>query len=163
MGWRDLDLDGLLRGLQKRLVRFGQVGDAERRVVLAIALLAPAVTAALRGFGMARARWLAARLAERAPLAPREVPAQRVGVLVDSIGDAIDSVSALKVTCLARSLVLCALLERRGERPVLMLGVRPRATALDAHAWVELDGAALLSPAPDGQDAYTPLTQIRKS
>jgi hypothetical protein len=51
--------------------------------------------------------------------------------------------------CLMRSLVLLALLARRGVAGSLVIAVRPsdELAALDAHAWVELDGRALLAPA----------------
>jgi hypothetical protein len=43
-------------------------------------------------------------------------------------------------TCLRRSLVLCALLNRRSQRARLCLGVAKGQASLDAHAWVECDG-----------------------
>ncbi|HLG54669.1 MAG TPA: lasso peptide biosynthesis B2 protein [Vicinamibacterales bacterium] len=45
-------------------------------------------------------------------------------------------------TCLRESLVLCALLNRRGARARLCLGVDKNGAALAAHAWVECDGVA---------------------
>jgi hypothetical protein len=47
--------------------------------------------------------------------------------------------------CLTQSLVLTGLLARRGVATVFVLGVRP-GEAFAAHAWVELDGRALLPP-----------------
>jgi hypothetical protein len=47
--------------------------------------------------------------------------------------------------CLARSLVLLRLLARRGLSGTLVIGVRTE-PAFGAHAWVELDGRALLNP-----------------
>jgi len=43
-------------------------------------------------------------------------------------------------TCLRQSLVLYALLERRGVPSRLCLGVAKQGPALDAHAWIECDG-----------------------
>lgn len=48
--------------------------------------------------------------------------------------------------CLRKSLVLSALLARRGIGATLVIGVRPDPFA--AHAWVERDGRPLLPPAP---------------
>jgi hypothetical protein len=48
--------------------------------------------------------------------------------------------------CLARSLVLIELLARRGIAATLVIGTSP-SSDFSAHAWVELDGEALLSPA----------------
>jgi hypothetical protein len=47
--------------------------------------------------------------------------------------------------CLTRSLVLVRLLGRRGIPTTLIIGVQA-APEFSAHAWVELDGRALLSP-----------------
>jgi hypothetical protein len=49
----------------------------------------------------------------------------------------------LSSNCLSRSLVLQAILRRRGAAATLRLGVRKDGPALDAHAWVELGGAPL--------------------
>jgi len=52
-------------------------------------------------------------------------------------------------SCLLCSLVLLRMLGARGESASLVIAVRPGAAlGLDAHAWVELDGRALLAPAP---------------
>jgi hypothetical protein len=45
--------------------------------------------------------------------------------------------------CLMRSLVLLAMLARRGIATRLVIGVSPAPT-FTAHAWIELDGQALL-------------------
>lgn len=47
--------------------------------------------------------------------------------------------------CLTRSLVLVRLLARRGIETTLVIGVRAE-DGFAAHAWVELDGIALLDP-----------------
>jgi hypothetical protein len=48
-------------------------------------------------------------------------------------------------SCLMRSLTLSGLLARRGIDGVLVIGVEP-GTEFGAHAWVEVDGRALLEP-----------------
>lgn len=54
--------------------------------------------------------------------------------------------------CLIRSLVLLRLLARRGILDSeLIIAVQPGPSILDAHAWVELDGQALLPPG-DGHE-----------
>jgi Transglutaminase-like superfamily len=47
--------------------------------------------------------------------------------------------------CLARSLVLVDLLQRRGVAATLVIGARADPT-FRAHAWVEVAGEPLLSP-----------------
>jgi hypothetical protein len=54
--------------------------------------------------------------------------------------------------CLMRSLVLVRLMARRGiVDGELIIAVQPGPAILDAHAWVELDGRALLPPG-DGHE-----------
>jgi len=50
----------------------------------------------------------------------------------------------VQATCLRQALVLHGWLRRRGLNPQLVIGVRRDGSeALDAHAWVELEGASL--------------------
>jgi hypothetical protein len=58
--------------------------------------------------------------------------------------------------CLVRSLVLTALLARRGLPGVLVIGVRP-GEDFAAHAWVELEGRALL---PTGDEQFGRLAEL---
>ena len=58
--------------------------------------------------------------------------------------------------CLIRSLVLLALLERRGVASTLVIGVRAEPD-FAAHAWVESEGRELL---PSGDGEYRRLTEI---
>jgi hypothetical protein len=58
--------------------------------------------------------------------------------------------------CLTRSLVLLALLERRGVAGTLVIGVRPE-PLFAAHAWVECEGEPLL---PNGAGEFARLTVL---
>jgi hypothetical protein len=58
--------------------------------------------------------------------------------------------------CLTQSLVLSALLGRRGLPSTLVIGARP-APDFSAHAWVELEGRPLL---PDGGGRYGRLLEL---
>lgn len=60
----------------------------------------------------------------------------------------------VSTTCLRQSLLVYWRLRRRGLQPHLRLGVRKQGEALDAHAWVELDGQPL-SPTPIRHQAFT--------
>jgi hypothetical protein len=60
----------------------------------------------------------------------------------------------VRSTCLRRSLVLYALLRRRGAVPTLSIGVRMHGTALAAHAWITCEG---LSP-DEHSPLFSPLT-----
>ncbi len=59
-------------------------------------------------------------------------------------------------TCLRQSLVVHAILRKRGLKPELKLGVRKRDGAVDAHAWVEVGSQALNSNAL-GADGFRSL------
>jgi hypothetical protein len=56
--------------------------------------------------------------------------------------------------CLARSLVLWSLLKEKGQKTQLRIGIRPIGTAIEAHAWIEWQGAPLLE-AEDPMELYT--------
>lgn len=57
--------------------------------------------------------------------------------------------------CLFRSLTLMCMLERRGISQVVVIAVRPRPFA--AHAWVEVEGTAVL---PDADPGYERLSEL---
>ena len=57
--------------------------------------------------------------------------------------------------CLFRSLTLMSMLERRGVSQRLVIAVRPRPFA--AHAWIEVEGQAVL---PDADPGYERLLEI---
>lgn len=64
------------------------------------------------------------------------------------LGYAVGRIVSLMPTesrCLMRALVLTAALERRAISSAIVIGVRP-GSRLAAHAWVELEGEALLPP-----------------
>lgn len=58
--------------------------------------------------------------------------------------------------CLGQSLVLMALLARRGIASALVIGVRP-GSDFGAHAWVEREGLPLL---PSGGESYSRLLAL---
>jgi Transglutaminase-like superfamily len=58
--------------------------------------------------------------------------------------------------CLMRSLVLTAMLARRGVYSKVVIGVRP-APGFAAHAWVEIDGTPIL---PGDGATYRRLTEV---
>ncbi len=59
-------------------------------------------------------------------------------------------------TCLRRSLVLTALLRRRGRPATVRFGARRQAGLLLAHAWVECDGAVVDAASGEGYEALEP-------
>lgn len=61
-----------------------------------------------------------------------------------------------RATCLRKSLVLILLLRRWGIVSDLCFGTRLNEHALEAHAWVELDGK-VINDHPDIRQQYTPM------
>jgi hypothetical protein len=57
--------------------------------------------------------------------------------------------------CLFRSLTLMCMLERRGIAQTLVIAVRPQPFA--AHAWIEVEGQAML---PDADPGYERLMEL---
>jgi Transglutaminase-like superfamily len=75
--------------------------------------------------------------------------------LARAVGRTLDPLPA-DSRCLMRSLVLTALLSHRGIGSTLVIGTRSH-PAFAAHAWVEVDGRAVL---PDGRGEYGRLLEI---
>jgi hypothetical protein len=120
--------------------------------VLAAGLALPAFNVALKVAGFARV-WMriertSVTRANRQVLAPQRL-AQLVNIAARySLG---------KDCCLARSMYLGWLLRRRGIPAPLRIGVRHGDGKLDAHAWIELEGAPLNdTQATTGQYALLP-------
>jgi Transglutaminase-like superfamily len=97
----------------------------------------------------------------RGPPAPAQPAAQRTQTEIAGarLGAAVSRTLRLLPTdsrCLMRSLVLTALLSRRGLDSRLVLAVQP-GERLGAHAWVELGGRPLLPPGGSGYERLAAL------
>lgn len=115
----------------------------DRWSLLVLATGLPIVAGTLRVRGLGRTRLWLERLSEsgsvHAASSDDLQAAQRLAQLAAIAGRR----GAITATCLRQSLLVYALLRRRGLAPELKLGVRKQGDALDAHAWVELQGVAL--------------------
>jgi hypothetical protein len=123
--------------LARRWARLRSLDAAQWRVLLVSLGLVPAVQFAVRsrGFG-----WTARHLAEwsDAPAGPPRVDDARAAAVAVAIVAGRRLVGA---RCLGRSLVLWALLRRRGIDAELLIGTRGAIEGtLPAHAWVEVEG-----------------------
>jgi hypothetical protein len=100
-------------------------------------------------------REVVARIREERVEAPEPLPRlTRV-----QLGGAVVRVLGLLPTdsrCLISSLVLLALLERRGVDSTLVIGVGVE-PEFAAHAWIECEGEALL---PSGNGTYTRMIEV---
>jgi len=121
---------------------------AERRLVVAAALLVLAARASLRLLPYAAVRRLAARLGG-AVKRPR-LPAARIAWAVAAAGRRVPGGN----NCFAQALAAHVLLARHGHTSRLRLGVaRSSAGRFEAHAWVEHESDVLVG-AP-GSARYT--------
>jgi len=119
------------------LLRFRRLPPSERRTALAAILLLPLAAAGLRLLGYRSMLAVLAHTPRAAPAAG--VDGLRSAAIVARVAEAIPG----RPQCLVRSLVLGAILRFQGRNACLRIGVRRVNGALDAHAWVELDGSPL--------------------
>ena len=71
-----------------------------------------------------------------------------------SVSDVTSAISAVGrrirgTTCLTQAAVAYTMLRRHGHDPRLRIGVRHGDSALEAHAWVECDGAVVMGELPE--------------
>jgi len=128
------------------LRQFRALPASERRLLLLLMMLQPAISAALRLRGYRRTRqWLEGRSQHPMPHAASATElaaAQRVATLAGIAGRR----GPVATSCLRQSLAVLWVLRRRGLRPELKFGVDRIGTAADMHAWVELEGVPLAQP-----------------
>lgn len=92
------------------------------------------------------------RAVEATGTVPSAAERQRLGAVVMTVLRVLPTDSR----CLVRSLVLLAMLARRGIHSTLVIGVRTE-PEFAAHAWVEFEDEPLL---PTGNGEFTPLTVV---
>ena len=124
-----------------KLRHFIGLNRAEKALFLRALLMLPVVDAELRvrGWRLCHSRlatW--AKRRAKSPVPPG-IPPERVAWLVERAARNVP----WPATCLRRSLVLWALLERAGVATDLRLGFRKTDEVFEAHAWVELNGIPL--------------------
>ncbi len=124
--------------------RWRQLPESERRILVALTLALPVIDIGIRIFGFKRTQKAVSRLTRNT--VPRSCSghdlanANRLAELADIAG-----VHGLyRITCLRQAILVQHRLRRRGLPVELRIGARKNAGgALDAHAWVELEGVAL--------------------
>ncbi|MHB1223315.1 MAG: lasso peptide biosynthesis B2 protein [Gemmatimonadaceae bacterium] len=155
--------------------RVGELRDAGRAQ---LALLRALVRVRTRAIGSLVSAGHASPSAAAAPTAPGRPPAtptDRAGrrILIQRLELALaraERRGLFRPTCLVRSLALADLLARHGVTGAeIRIGVRPQPggasspsdrRALEAHAWVELDGT-VLGDDPRRARRFTPLGGVR--
>jgi hypothetical protein len=137
----------------RRLRSLARLPAEERWLLVRAAVLLGAVRGGLSVLGWPRVRRLAARAARPVPGVP-DVPAARLQRAVERAGRHVPG-----ATCLVQAIALQVLLGRRGRPAALRLGVaHGDGRRLEAHAWLEVDGRALVGAA--GRERYTPLPSL---
>lgn len=129
-----------------RLAAWRALSGADRRTLLGLACRLPVVELSLRCVGAQRtASWLSRAIrpvAFHPPTSAELQQADRLAHLAAIAGRR----GILLAPCLSQSLLVRALLRRRGLDAVLRVGVRKDDAQFDAHAWLELDGNTLAQP-----------------
>ncbi|HEU5451494.1 MAG TPA: lasso peptide biosynthesis B2 protein [Terriglobales bacterium] len=123
---------------------FRRLSNRERLVLLESLLLLAACAVGLRAADLRRMR-TRIRVAGVPTLSPG-----RLALLFHAVA------RRYPARCLVRSLALCWLLARHGFKSEVRIGVRRAGSELDAHAWVERDGAVLNDSTSVGE-TYIPL------
>jgi len=124
-----------------KLRHFASLNRAEKALLLRAMLMLPVVDAELRVRGWRRCHARLASWAKRRAKSTTAtgIPPERIAWLVERAARNVP----WPATCLRRSLVLWALLERAGVATDLRLGFRKTDGVFEAHAWVELAGIPL--------------------
>ena len=121
----------------RRLKKALQLPPSELWVLAQAAVYMPAVRLALRFVSVARLNAMATR--SRLPSATIDATPKDIARLVSIAADH----GIYQARCLEKSLVLRWLLARRGIHAQLAFGAYKAEGAMQAHAWVEIDGVPL--------------------
>ena len=125
--------------------KFVHLTRQEKKLLLQALLLLPLVHALLALSGYRRlVRFIQEKISVRPSKEPltQDEKIQRASAtaLIVSIAAAY---GLYRASCLRRSLVLLILLRRQGISAQLCFGARRNTQALEAHAWVEVDGVVV--------------------
>lgn len=127
--------------------RWRLLSRAERRQLTRLAIALPLMDVALRALGFRRLRDALDRATPGAGSQPATAGHLQKGESLARLAViAGHHIPLFNTTCLRQALYVYWQLRRHGLAPDLKIGVMPHAGALDAHAWVELDGTALAQP-----------------
>ena len=132
----------MLRGLRQWLA----LPPRERRMLLLLSQLQPAISLALRLRGYRRTQdWL--EMHSRHP-GPRVATTQalRYAERIAELASIAGRRGPVATTCLRQALAVYWVLRRRGLQPQVRFGVDRIGATADMHAWVELEGVPLAQP-----------------
>ena len=127
-----------------KLDRWRALPAGERRLLLGLAVLLPAIGGALRCLGVKRTyRLLGGRAARASAALPVPSGAHASAKRLAQLVDIASRCGPYNATCLRQSLALWWLLCRRGLAAELRIGVAKEGEQVRAHAWVELRGCVI--------------------
>lgn len=146
----------------RRAAAFRRLPWRERRLLVHAVLALPAARALVGCAGVRRVHAVLDRLP--VPAAGR-LPRHPDGVVHATlrIVRAASTHGVVTGSCLHRALVAWWLLRRQGIPTRLRIGVRRRDGRLDAHAWLEHAGVAVVADGDDDGGGYVPLAWRRDS
>ena len=139
----------------ERLHRFSLLNSQERGMFLRAATLLPLISLSLRIRGFRATQQslqsfsFSSKIERRSP--ENVADSERVRLAVRMVNAAVRYGWA-RPTCLEKSLALWWLLRRHGITSSVRIGARAAGGKLEAHAWVECEGAALNEP--DGEHRH---------
>lgn len=128
-----------------RLLRFRRLSRDEQLLFLRAAILLPLISLSLRARGFAATQKRLRRFLRDEDMRPDKIEKSEEPRVERAVRAAARHGFG-SPTCLEQSLALWWLLGRRGIPSELRIGVRKKGEELEAHAWVEQDGAALNEP-----------------
>ena len=142
----------------ERLRKFLCLSNAERWILIKVALLLAVIAVSKRLLPFRTVRRLLARAADR-PVGRQHadrLSAQRVVWAVEAASRHIPRTKS----CLTQALAAQLMLTRRGYPALVHLGVtRGEQGQFQAHAWVEMEGKAVIGRS--GLERFTPLTLLK--
>lgn len=124
----------------RRLDRLRELSSIERQLLLASTLCVAATAIGLRVLGFDRVRWLLRHLAKKERGPDPTFPPATIAWAVSAAARHLPG----RPACLAQSLATQVILARHGYDSEIRFGVaRQAGQLLEAHAWVEHQGAVL--------------------
>jgi len=130
--------------VRRKLDRWRALPGNERWLLVRLAVLLPAIGAALRCLGVRRTYRLLGVAAEGAgPASAVPLAAQASAARLGQLLGIASRHGPYTATCLRQSFALWWLLRRRGLPAELRIGVAKVDAQMQAHAWVELAGRVI--------------------
>jgi len=132
--------------MRERLRRFSALERPAQKLFLRALVLLPLVTLSLRWRGFRATQAALQRFLTNASQEFSTGSAGKNTAVTAHMVNAADRHGLVHPSCLVKSLALWWLLGRQGISSHLRIGIRKENEKLEAHAWVERDGAALNEP-----------------